>query len=135
MSDAKTDQLELPLRFPQQQAVGRAHLALEGRLVTYTIKRSARRRAISILVDEEGLRVGAPWDASQSAIERLLRRHAQWVVRKLEEWHVRKPPPRQWTDGEPLMLLGQVFTLRIDPAGTQVRTVAEVMSLGASRTN
>ena len=120
MSDPKTDQLELPLRFRQQQAVGRAHLALEGKLVTYTIKRSARRRAISILVDEEGLRVGAPWDASQSAIERLLRRHAQWVVRKLDEWHVRRSPPRQWTDGEPLMLLGQLFTLRIDPSTSRV---------------
>jgi predicted metal-dependent hydrolase len=132
MTDSETDQLELPLRFPQQQAVGRAHLALEGRLVTYTIKRSARRRAISILVDEEGLRVGAPWDASQSAIERLLRRHAQWVVRKLEEWHVRKPPPRQWTDGEPLMLLGQVFTLRIDPAGTEVRLDGSQLVAGAA---
>jgi len=41
------------------------------------------------------LRVGAPWDASQTAIERLLRRHAAWVIRKLDEWHVRRAPPRQ----------------------------------------
>jgi len=64
MRRAKPDQLELPLRFRQRQAVGRAHLALEGKLVSYTIKRSFRRRAISILVDEEGLRVGAPCVAS-----------------------------------------------------------------------
>src|SRR5687768_403950 len=107
MSDLKSDQMELPLHFRQQQAVGRAHLALAGKLITYTIKRSARRRAISILVDEEGLRVGAPWDAPQSAIERLLRRHAAWVVRKLDEWQVRRAPPREWKDGEPLMLLGK----------------------------
>jgi len=40
MRRAKTGQLDLPLAFRQQQAIGRAHLALEGTLVTYTIKRS-----------------------------------------------------------------------------------------------
>lgn len=132
MSDLKSDQLDLPLRFRQQQAVGRAHLALEGKLVTYTINRSTRRRAISILVDEEGLRVGAPWDASQSAIERLLRRHAAWVVRKLDEWHVRRAPPREWKDGEPMMLLGRPFTLRIDQCSSNVRLEgAELVAGGA----
>ena len=106
MRRARPGQLDLPLAFRQQQAVGRAYLALEGTLVTYTIKRSARRRAISILVDEEGVRVGAPWDATHNAIERLLRKHSAWVLRKLEEWQVRRAPPRRWADGEPLMLLG-----------------------------
>ena len=113
MKRAKANQLPLPLAFRQQQAVGRAYLALEGTLVPYTIKRSARRRAISILVDEEGLRVGAPWDATHSAIERLLRSHSTWVLRKLEEWQVRRAPARSWTDGESLMLLGKAFTLRV----------------------
>ncbi|HET7158409.1 MAG TPA: hypothetical protein VFI62_05405, partial [Burkholderiales bacterium] len=76
MKRVESNQLELPLRFRQVQVVGRAYLALEGKLVSYTIKRSARRRAISILVDEEGLRVGAPWNATQNAIERLLHQHA-----------------------------------------------------------
>lgn len=113
MRRASTDQLELPLAYRQQQAIGRAHVALEGTLVSYTIKRSPRRRAISILVDEEGLRVGAPWEATQTAIERLLRRHSAWVLRKLAEWEVRRAPARRWTDGEPLMLLGEAFTLRL----------------------
>lgn len=132
MRDPEPDQMELPLRFKQQQAVGRAHLALEGKLITYTIKRSVRRRAISILVDEEGLRVGAPWDAPQSAIERLLRRHAEWVIRKLDEWHVRRSPPRQWSDGEPLMLLGQLFTLRLDLTATAVRLDGRELVAGAA---
>ena len=106
-------QLELPLAFRQRQAVGRAHLALEGTLVSYTIKRSLRRRAISILVDESGLRVGAPWDATHSAIERLLRKHSVWVLRKLEEWQVRRTPVRRWSEGEPLMLFGRKLTLKL----------------------
>ncbi len=100
MRRAKTGQLDLPLAFRQQQAIGRAHLALEGTLVSYTIKRSPRRRAISILVDEEGVRVGAPWDATHNAIERLLRKHSAWVLRKLGEWQVRRAAPRRWVDGE-----------------------------------
>ena len=113
MRRARTGQLQLPLAFRQQQPVGRAHLALEGTLVTYTIKRSLRRRAISILVDEQGLRVGAPWDATQGAIDRLLRKHSAWVLRKLEEWQARRTPVPRWTDGEPLMLLGSPFALKL----------------------
>ena len=111
----KTDQLELPLGFRQQQAIGRAHLALDGTLVSYTIKRSQRRRAISILVDEEGVRVGAPWHATHTAIERLLRQHSGWVLRKLEEWQVRRAPAPRWADGEPLVLLGERYTLKVVP--------------------
>ena len=132
MNRAKPDQLDLPLHFRQQQAVGRAHLALEGRLVSYTIKRSARRRAISILVDEEGLRVGAPWEATQSAIERLLRRHAEWVLRKLEEWQVRRAPARRWTDGEPLMLLGESFALKLDPARAAIQLQEAQLIVGTA---
>src|SRR5919107_2756925 len=113
MRRAKEGQLDLPLAYRQQQAVGRAYLALEGTLVTYTIKRSLRRRAISILVDEQGLRVGAPWDASHGAIERLLRKHSDWVLRKLEEWQVRRTPVLQWADGERFMLLGEQVTLKL----------------------
>jgi len=122
MRRAKTGQLDLPLAFRQQQAVGRAYLALEGTLVAYTIRRSLRRRAISILVDEEGVRVGAPWDATHNAIERLLRKHSNWVLKKLEEWQVRRAPPRRWAEGEDLMLLGLPFTLKLlaGPAAVRV---------------
>ena len=121
LSRAETGQLDLPLRYRQMQAVGRAHLALDGKLVTYVIKRSARRTAISIVVDEEGLRVGAPWDATQTAIERLLRKHANWVLRKIDEWQVKRGPARRWSDGEVLMLLGHPFELRLSTRATLPR--------------
>jgi predicted metal-dependent hydrolase len=129
------EQLELPLAYRQQQAVGRAYLALEGTLVSYTIKRSLRRRAISILVDEEGVRVGAPWDATHTAIERLLRKHSAWVLRKLQEWQVRRAPPRRWDDGEALMLLGERYTLRLaaDAIGVQLRGRDLCVGIGGVR--
>ena len=110
---SKAGQLELPLRHRHVQAVGRAHLALDGKLVAYIIKRSVRRTAISIVVDEEGLRVGAPWDATPNAIERLLQKHGNWVLRKLDEWELKRAPARRWVDGEPLMLMGKSIRLRV----------------------
>lgn len=130
MRRIKAGQLDLPLGFRQQQAVGRAYLALEGTLVPYTIKRSLRRRAISILVDEEGVRVGAPWTATHNAIERLLRVHSAWVLKKLEEWQVRRAPTRRWDDGESLMLLGMRFTLRLTPAGDPPTLRGEELHVG-----
>jgi predicted metal-dependent hydrolase len=132
MRRARTEQLELPLPFRQQQVVGRAHLALEGTLVTYTIKRSARRRAISILVDEQGLRVGAPWDATHGAIERLLRTHSAWVLRKLEEWQVRRTPAPRWADGERVMLLGSPFLLKLVPEREHVCVDGTHLCVGTS---
>ena len=132
MRRSRTGQLELPLALRQQQVVGRAHLALEGTLVTYTIKRSARRRAISILVDEQGLRVGAPWDATHGAIERLLVKHSAWVLRKLEEWQVRRTPVRRWMDGERLMLLGSPFALKLVPGRDDVYIDGPHLCVGTS---
>jgi predicted metal-dependent hydrolase len=120
MKATEKDQLELPLRFRQEQSVGRAHLALEGTLVTYTIKRSRRRNAISILVDEDGVRVGAPWHATHGAIERLLHKHAGWVLRKLDEWQVRRAAARRWDDGEVVMLFGQPLKLKFEAAANTV---------------
>lgn len=134
MRRAKPDQLELPLHFRQRQAVGRAHLALAGTLVSYTIKRSLRRRAISILIDDNGVRVGAPWDASQSAIERLLHAHADWVLRKLGEWQVRRPPSRHWADGEPLMLLGRPLMLKLAPEAGSVQLRGAQLVVGMAGT-
>lgn len=131
MRRAKAGQLDLPLAFRQQQAVGRAYLALEGTLVSYTIKRSLRRRAISILVDEEGLRVGAPWTATHNAIERLLHQHSSWVLKKLQEWQVRRAPVRQWADGESLMLLGMPYRLRLLPNQGAVELRGEELCVAA----
>jgi predicted metal-dependent hydrolase len=112
------------------QAVGRAHLALDGRLVTYTIKRSLRRTAISIVVDEEGLRVGAPWSATQSAIERLLRKHSNWVLRKIDEWQVKRAPARRWTDGEPVMVLGTRVELSLNARASRTHIDGDALVVG-----
>jgi predicted metal-dependent hydrolase len=132
MTRLPPDQLELPLNFRQQQSTGRAHLALEGKLVSYTIKRSLRRRAISILIDEQGLRIGAPWDATQGSIERLLRKHTSWVLRKLDQWTVQRTHTPRWRDGESVMLLGQPFSLKLIPDAARIGIQGSTLVVASS---
>lgn len=98
-----------------------AHTRLDGKPVSYTLQRSRRRRSITLTIDERGLRVGAPWQASAGAIEALLRKHDAWVLKKLTEWEKRRPPPRRWQDGETLMLLGRPLRLTLAPDPQEIR--------------
>src|SRR5512140_1650641 len=121
MARRKPLQLELvPGNAPTQIAT-RHLFRLEKRWIEYTLKRSLRRRRITFTIDEDGLRVGAPWRASQRRIEFLLGAHARWINRKLGEWRERRPPPFTWQAGAIVMALGEPLTLVLDPE----RTVTE----------
>lgn len=113
MKRRKAAQLELPLAPGTGELVTRAHIGLGNRPLSYTLKRSARRRRITLTIDEQGLRVGAPLDATQHAIDGMLRSHEGWVLRKLAEWQARRMPPPRWTDGEILTLLGAPLRLTL----------------------
>lgn len=121
MARRKPLQLELvPGNAPAQIAT-RHQFRLEERWIEYTLKRSLRRGSITFTIDEDGLRVGAPWRAPQRRIESLLGAHARWINRKLGEWQERRPPPFTWQAGAIVMALGEPLTLALDPA----RTVTE----------
>jgi predicted metal-dependent hydrolase len=86
-------------------------IELEGRCISYTLQRTRRRRTISLLIDERGLRVAAPLKAPQKAIDDLLRTHAAWVIRRVHDWQQKRPPPLSWVTGAQLMLYGMPVTL------------------------
>jgi hypothetical protein len=113
MRRRRPQQFELPLLDRCRESVTRAYVALDGRIVEYTIRRSARRRTITLTIDERGLRVGAPWHAAEHAIVRQINRHAGWVLSRLAEWAERRPAPRRWEDGETIMLLGEPLRLTL----------------------
>ncbi len=110
-----------PSGFSKNKALPVVHTRLEGKLVSYTLKKSRRRRSIALTIDEQGLRVSAPWEAGTGAIEAMLHKHAAWVLGKLAEWGQRRPPPRLWRDGEILMLLGQPLQLRLAAGRLAIR--------------
>lgn len=99
--------------------------------MSYTVKRSRRRGSITLTIDEQGLRVGAPWQASRRAIENLLRKHHNWVLKKLAEWQERRAPPRNWRDGATLMLLGEPLRLTLTPAPRSTARCGDRLLVGS----
>lgn len=112
MGSHPAPQSELPLLAAPESA---PDIELEGQRIRYTLQRSRRRRTISLLIDERGLRVAAPLKAPQRAIDDLLRLHATWVIRKVHDWQQKRPPPRSWVSGAQIMLYGVPLTLEAHP--------------------
>jgi len=114
--------VQMPLVFDPASPSGtdQYRYELAGQTIEYTLRRSGRRRNISLTIDEHGLRVGAPTRASQRRIEEALNAHADWITRKLAVWRERRPAPFTWSAGAQLMLLGEPLTLAPDPVHATV---------------
>lgn len=86
---------------------------LAGTQVTYTLKRSAKRRSIGLRIDDRGLTVSMPLRASERWLHDVLQDRANWVVEKLAGWQSRQPEVMIWADGETIPYLGELLTLRV----------------------
>lgn len=131
MAQLRPDRNSAGLRRSEPEAQGRARLG--DTLISYTIKRSRRRRRISLTIDEQGLRVGAPLQAGDLAITTMLREHAAWILKKLAEWQARRPPPRHWQDGDSLMLQGKMLRLTLVSGPQSIRLDHEQVTVSSSR--
>ena len=103
-------------------------IALCGRDVRFTLKRSQRRRRIAFLVDDHGLSVHAPWRAPDRAVEEAIHSAANWILGKLDEWSNISPGPRRsWTHGDGLDYLGRSITLALvqDPLASLIELKPE----------
>lgn len=88
-------------------------ITLGDRIVPYLLRRGARR-TIGLSIDHRGLRVGAPRRTSLTEVEALIRRHADWVVDKLDEWRTRRrPEPLQIADGTRIPFLDGELEIRL----------------------
>ena len=99
------------------QALEESHqISLGGQVLSYAVRRSARRRTLGLQIDARGLRVGAPVKARQDDIEHLIQAHARWVLTKLKQWQLPEHQhKRVWQPGDGLPLLGVIKPLRIAP--------------------
>ncbi|MGB0126480.1 MAG: SprT family zinc-dependent metalloprotease [Rhodocyclaceae bacterium] len=105
--------LESPLRFPDPPTDSVRHIALGGRAVSYTLIRS-RRRTLALTIDHRGLRVGVPNLVAMGDVEKFIRSHAEWILRKLDAWSAeRGPKPMDVCDGASLPVLGEQWVLRL----------------------
>jgi hypothetical protein len=86
---------------------------LAGKQITYTLKRSGKRRSIGLRIDDRGLTVSMPLRASENWLHSVLQDKANWVVEKLDGWQSRKRETPRWADGETIPFLGEKLMLRI----------------------
>ena len=88
---------------------------LAGKNISYTLKRSSRRRSIGLRIDDSGLTVSVPLRASEKWLHSVLQDKAGWVVEKLDGWQTKKAPPICWAHGERIPFRGEQFTLQLVP--------------------
>jgi hypothetical protein len=103
-------------RPPSPSVAEQRSIQLAGKPVSYTLKRSSKRRSIGLRIDDRGLTVNAPLRASEKWLHSVLQEKAAWVVEKLASWQAKKPAPQQWSDGETILFRGETFILRIVPS-------------------
>lgn len=94
-------------------AVEQRAALLDGKNISYTLKRSGRRRSIGLRIDDRGLTVSVPLRASEKWLHSVLQDKAHWVVEKLGNWQMRKPVEMRWAEGEAVPYLGELLTLHV----------------------
>ena len=102
---------------------------LGGQHVTYTLKRSGKRRSIGLRIDGRGLTVSMPLRASEIWLHEVLQQRAGWVIDKLEDWQSHAPEKPAWKDGEIVHYLGEILTLRIGPYSKTAQQVGEELRI------
>lgn len=113
-------QAELPLWSEAGQPASPAiagetlhRLLLEQDWIPYRLRRGRGRR-LTLVVDGEGLRIGAPMRLPLHEIENFARSQRDWLRRKLDEWRAR---PRAQVvlvdDGIAVPLLGRPVLVRV----------------------
>ncbi len=88
-------------------------IQLADKLISYTLRRSPKRRSIGLRIDDSGLTVSMPLRASEKWLHSVLQDKAGWVVDKLDNWQSKQTPVPKWEDGAPILFRGETFTLRI----------------------
>lgn len=87
---------------------------LNGHTVTYTLKRSERRRTIGLQVGLDGVTVILPDRAHERDAVRALQNRADWVLKSLAKWEDYQPPPTlKGEDGESIGYMGKTIRLTL----------------------
>ncbi len=105
----------------------RAAIRFGTRTIAFAVRRSARRKTVSIAVDSrDGVVVTAPEAVGLARIERLVASRARWIVeaeRRYEDVEP-GPPPRRFETGETFRYLGRQHRLRVESHGRRRAEVA-----------
>ena len=95
--------------------VEQRNILLSGKEISYTLKRSGKRRSIGLRIDDRGLTVNVPLRTSEKWLHSVLHDKADWVVQKLDGWQSKKAAPIVWADGARIPFRGEEFVLQLAP--------------------
>ena len=96
-------------------------IALDGKRIDYKLVRRRGRRGVGLKVDGTGMTVAASLTTPISAIEDMIGKNGEWVLKKLGEWSHRKITPQRWQTGATIFYLGEPLTLMIDAGASKVK--------------
>jgi len=83
--------------------------------IEYEVRRSERRhKTVQITVDGAGVHVAAPVETSEDELRAIVRKRAQWIIRKAST-EALKTPPKRFVSGETLPYLGRNVTIIVKP--------------------
>ena len=105
-------------------------IALEGHRVDYKLVRRRGRRGVGLKVDGSGMTVAVSLSTPISAVEEMIGKNANWVLKKLDEWSHRRVVPQTWQTGTTLPFMGDALTMMLDVANgfsTRRTTVEQIM--------
>lgn len=95
-------------------------IELAGQRVGYTLRRSVRK-TLGLRIDHRGLTVGAPLRVGLGDVESFIRKHADWVVGRLQTRPVRAPAEAcEPCDGAEIPVLGEPWRLRIGRGANRI---------------
>ena len=85
-----------------------ASIKFDGKLIEYTVVRSARRKkTVEITLDpQQGVVVRSPARTPRKEIAALVQKRAEWILRKATD-NILNPTLRRFSDGETLFYLGR----------------------------
>jgi len=95
------------------------------RAITYSIKRSARRRTLTITVERDrSVVVHAPTGVSDEKIRAIVEAKRRWLQGKLkhvshQDQGLSAPPGKELADGESASYLGRSYRIESSPAGSK----------------
>jgi predicted metal-dependent hydrolase len=107
------------------------HVQIGARIIPYQLKQAAGRR-LTLAIDERGLRVGASPRLTLAEIETFVRRHGDWVLRKLDELASHQGHRHlRLRDGARLPVLGGEAEVRVVAGANRVLWDDETLVLAA----
>ena len=87
---------------------------MEGFDFEVIVKRTDRRKSVSISLDGDIVKVTVPKSLSDNRIKELISKRTSWIKTKLNEQALRQPPkPKEYISGETFPYLGKNYRLKV----------------------